>query len=690
MRALIRRGAVLLLSLGVLLLLARPGTAGTTDDALSASKYFARLFIVTCAFSHASSDDPIGKPGQSGASHRHDFFGNTSTDAASTLPSMLRAGTTCNRSGDTAGYWMPSVLEDGTPLRPGIATFYYRAPGVDPGAVTVFPPGFKMVAGDAEAMTPQPLRVVEWSCRSEGAKKPWRAGIPQCGPGSALAFRSNFPDCWNGRDLDSANHRSHVAYSDNQARCPSGFPVRIPEISMTVTYPGQHDGVLSLATHSPFGGHADFFNTWQPTALADLVHGCLHADRECSTFYGPGGAEPITPVSSPGAAVPVATAALSQVSPVAGDFAQHSAISADGTRVAFEQHSAGRSDVLVRAGDGAAQTVSVARGGTPADGDSYAPTMSANGRLVAFSSDATNLVPNDTNGVRDVFVRDLRTGTTTRLTGAGGQPDGPSTSPRLSADGRFLAFTSFAANLVPGDSNRQPDVFRVTLATRAVQPVSVAAGGDLGDRASAAPDISADGRFVAFGSWARGLTADDTNRWSDVFVRDMTAGRTELASRTDRGGQVDNSSYAPSVSDDGRLVAFESAGTNIVTGDKGARDVFVRDLPSARTYRVSGHTYQRVEGDSMAADLSGDGSTVVFASANRRLAGNGGAAADVYSARPDGSGVRLVSARGDQPSGFPSVSRDGRAVAFESTSGTLAGGTTRGRLHVYRALLAPR
>jgi Tol biopolymer transport system component len=297
-------------------------------------------------------------------------------------------------------------------------------------------------------------------------------------------------------------------------------------------------------------------------------------------------------------------------------------------------------------------------------------------------------VAGDTNGVRDVFVRDMQTGSTVRIAGASGQPDGPSTAPRLSADGRFLALTSFADNLVPGDANRLPDIFRVNLAAVQIQAVSVAADGALGDRPSAAADISADGRFVAFSSWARHLTADDTNKWSDVFVRDMTNAHTSLASRTDLGGQVNNSSYAPSVSDDGTSVAFESAATNIVIGDKGARDVFVRNLATSHTYRVSGHTYQRVDGPSAAADLSGDGSTVVFQSSNWRLAGNGASAADVFSARPDGSDLRLVSAGGDQPSGFPSVSNDGRTVAFESASSTLSAGTAPGELHVYRATLS--
>jgi hypothetical protein len=174
----VRRLVIILVST-LMALVGWPVSAPAADDdlAVTASKYLDRLFIVTCAYSHSSSDDPIGKPGQPGASHHHDFFGNTSTDAFSTVDSMLAAGTTCNRAGDTAGYWMPSVMEDGEPVTPGVATFYYRAPGPDPSAVQAFPEDFRMIAGDPEATSAQRLKVVEWACRDEGAKKPWRADI---------------------------------------------------------------------------------------------------------------------------------------------------------------------------------------------------------------------------------------------------------------------------------------------------------------------------------------------------------------------------------------------------------------------------------------------------------------------------------------------------------------------------------
>jgi Tol biopolymer transport system component len=466
--------------------------------------------------------------------------------------------------------------------------------------------------------------------------------------------------------------------------------VHLPEIAMTTTYPGLHGGSLTLSTESPFAGHADFWNTWQPGAQASLVDSCLRAARECGDYAGPDGAEPLLSPRPPAPSIPSAASSVSRLSP-AGDattYAQAAAVSADGAWVAYERRAAGRSEVVRQSrSGGSAQVVSVSSAGVASNGDSYSPTISGDGRYVAFVSDATNLVAGDTNRVRDVFVRDTLTGRTTRVTGTGGQPNGASVYPKLSDDGRFLAFTSLADNIIAGDTNRYPDVFRYALGSGAIDLVSTAPGGVLGNQASSLPDISPDGRWVAFSSWARNLAPADTNRWSDVFVRDMSTGQTELASLTDRNRAPNSSSYAPSISDDGRYVAFESAATNLVTGDKGARDVFVRDRATGQTTRISGQAYKKVSGLSTAAEISGDGSTVLFQSSNLRLARNGAAALDVYAACPDGSGLRLVSSGGDQPSGFPSVDRTGSVAAFESTSATFAPGATAGDLEVYAATL---
>jgi Tol biopolymer transport system component len=657
-----------------------------------------RDFITVCSFSHRSGDDPIAHFGHPGVSHSHDFWGNTSTDANSTVASMQAASTTCNRPGDLAGYWMPTVLSDGKPVTPAEATFYYRGQGLEPGDITAFPPDFRMIAGDPSATTAQPLTAVEWACREEGAKKPWRADIPSCPSGSDLAFRVNFPDCWNGRDTDSADHRSHVAYRTNTGACPVTHPVAVPEISMTVTYHDVVGGQVSLSSGSVFSGHADFLNAWHQPDLADLIQSCLARRRQCSSFQGPGGAGAVADVAAP---LPPAGGPVPRVSRAsdgragAGHFSQSPALSADGRWLAYEAFSAGVSRVMVLdRRSGATSLVSVAAGGAAADDGSYDPALSADGRYVAFRSSATNLVPGDTNASSDIFVRDLRQSVTTRqsVSASGAEADLNSYAPAISADGRWLAFESFADNLVGGDTNRRDDVFERDLQTGHTSRVSVANDGRQGDKMSSSPSLSADGRYVAFDSWARNLTGDDRNEWSDVFVRDTGGATTTLVSAGFKGPAADNSSYGPSISDDGTKVAFESAATNVVPHDQGFRDVFVRDLVRRSTVRVSGQDGKRLDGFSSDAALSGDGRWVTFQSANSRLlAGDGNGVSDVVVVNlASGAAWRASSAASatrdsDDPSGYPAISGDGAIVAFESTAGNLVPRARAGALEVYTA-----
>jgi Tol biopolymer transport system component len=675
------------------------GLAGADDDPSPVAGIDrVRDFITVCAFSHRSADDPIAHFGQPGDSHSHDFWGNTSTDANSTLASMLAASTTCNRPGDLAGYWMPTVLSDGKPVTPAEATFYYRGEGLDPADITAFPPDFRMIAGDPSATTAQPLTAVEWACREEGAKKPWRADIPSCPAGSDVAFRVNFPDCWNGRDTDSADHRSHVAYRTDTGACPATHPVAVPQISMTVTYHDVGGGQLSLSSGSVFSGHADFLNAWHQADLADLIQSCLARRRQCGPFQGPGGAGPVADVDAP---LPPATGPLPRVTRAsdgragAGHFSQSPALSADGRWLAFEAFSAGVSRVMVvDRRTGVTSPVSIGAGGAAADGGSYDPALSADGRYVTFRSSATNLVPGDTNASSDIFVRDMRQGVTTRqsVSASGVQADLNSYAPAISADGRWLAFESFADNLVGGDTNRSEDVFERDLQTGHMTRVSVANDGRQADKMSSSPAVSADGRYVAFDSWGRNLTADDRNEWSDVFVRDTVGATTTLVSAGFKGLAANNSSYAPSISDDGTKVAFESAATNMVPHDQGFRDVFVRDVVGRITARISGQDGKRLDGFSSDAALSGDGRWVTFQSANSRLLpGDANGVSDVVVVNlASGAAWRASSAisatrDSDNPSGYPTISGDGSSVAFESTAGNLVHRGRAGALEVYTA-----
>jgi Tol biopolymer transport system component len=222
---------------------------------------------------------------------------------------------------------------------------------------------------------------------------------------------------------------------------------------------------------------------------------------------------------------------------------------------------------------GRTSRVTLTAGDTEADARSYAPAISTDARFVAFVSEATNVVPGDTNGVADVFLRDRWAGTTVRVSGA--NADAPSDAPAISADGRYVAFTSEAA-LVPGDTNGMADVFVRDVRTGSLRRVNVSTTGAQANALTVSPTMSADGRYVAFTSEAA-LVPGDTDGVADVFLRDLRAGATVRASLAADGGQGDGGSYHGVVTPDGRYVAFASAATNLVPGDtNGVTDAFLR------------------------------------------------------------------------------------------------------------------
>src|SRR5205823_5466864 len=210
--------------------------------------------------------------------------------------------------------------------------------------------------------------------------------------------------------------------------------------------------------------------------------------------------------------------------------------------------------------------------GAEANGTSFAPAISADGRFVAFPSEATNLVPGDTNGVTDVFVRDRRTGTTERVSvsSAGAEANGTSFTPAISADGRFVAFSSDATNLVGRDTNGAVDVFVNDRMTGMTERVSVDSTGAQANAASIeqfCPALSGDGRFVAFESDATNLVPGDTNGVADVFVHDRLTATTERVSVDSAGAQANDKSDFPAISADGSVVAFVSTASNLVPDD---------------------------------------------------------------------------------------------------------------------------
>lgn len=255
-----------------------PNTSG--KKALSLAQLRGVNFVSGCGFSHRNADDPIVYPNQPGKSHDHTFLGNDTTNAFSTVGTMLGASTSCRRPGDTAAYWVPTLISaSGTAVVPRAATVYYRRHTLD--ALRTFPLGFKLVAGNSKATSPQSLRVTSWNCGPQAEVRP-QSTIPTCPDAgrNGLTLHVQFPDCWDGTNLDSADHQSHMAYS-TRGRCPADRPVALPALQVNVRYPSAGGAGLALASGGQYSGHADFFNTWNQMRLERLVNGCLNALRHC-------------------------------------------------------------------------------------------------------------------------------------------------------------------------------------------------------------------------------------------------------------------------------------------------------------------------------------------------------------------------------------------------------------------------
>ena len=238
-------------------------------------------FVTDCAHSHSAPDDPIVHPDKPGYSHMHDFFGNTATDAGSDLASLLDGETTCQMKRDTAAYWAPQLQRDGLPVTPSKASAYYRAaPGVDPTLVEAFPPGLMIVAGDmtSNASSPQDVDLAGWTC---GTATTLASFPPACPPSAPLRAVITFPDCWDGHNVDSEDHRSHMANSSD-GLCPHSHPVHVPQLTFAVSYPvtGDPSG-LALASGSAHGIHADFVNAWDQDGLVNEIESCLHRGAVC-------------------------------------------------------------------------------------------------------------------------------------------------------------------------------------------------------------------------------------------------------------------------------------------------------------------------------------------------------------------------------------------------------------------------
>lgn len=339
------------------------------------------------------------------------------------------------------------------------------------------------------------------------------------------------------------------------------------------------------------------------------------------------------------------------------------------------------------------ERVSVATDGTQTNSYSGRMALSSNGRYVAFESNASNLVPGDTNNVSDIFVHDRQTGMTERVSVAsdGTEANNYSQTPSISADGRYVAFTSLASNLIAKDVDTNMEVYVHDRQTGVTERVSVPSDGTHADNSSRNGVISGDGRYVAFISPASNLVPNDTNNGNDVFVHDRQTGVTERVSISSDGTQIIRAyTEYPSISNDGRYVAFETSAPDLVPGDtNGVVDTFVHDRQTGTTEIVS-NAYDGSPSNGnniMYPSISGNGRYVMFDSgATNLIPGltNNTLNIFVHDRQNNTTDIVTVSSDGTQANGpstdkYSSVRRisdDGRYVVFGSFATNLVPGDT--------------
>ncbi|WEH42962.1 DUF1996 domain-containing protein [Streptomyces sp. AM 2-1-1] len=243
-------------------------------------------FNATCTYSHSKPDDPIVLPGLPGASHMHSFFGNKSTDAFSTTQSLrAHTPTSCTPADDLSAYWIPTLYQGDTAIEPEGMIVYYGSRLTDPAATVPFPQGFRMIAGSAKTQTPTPAGSPgQFWCAGEGGEigRSADGNWPVCAPKAHLTHQLVFPDCWDGKNLDSPDHKSHVAFTYD-GKCSGAYPVAIPNLSFVTSYPTSGGtGGFRLASGMASSIHGDFFNAWDNAALGHRVRDCINQKAKCS------------------------------------------------------------------------------------------------------------------------------------------------------------------------------------------------------------------------------------------------------------------------------------------------------------------------------------------------------------------------------------------------------------------------
>jgi hypothetical protein len=249
-------------------------------------------FRTICAFSHMAFDDPIVYPGRPGVSHLHAFFGNTGVNAFSTKDSIASSGnSTCSGGiANRTAYWIPALIDTrtGAPVVPAFTIWYYKTftvPAYPLSENKAIPSGLRMVAGDMRATGPQTM--AHWNCFGVGGTN--SATIPNCAPGQSVEMHVTFPACWDGVNLDSDNHKSHMAYSRGAEGCPNSHPVAVPNIILNVRYLVQNANDPTFwrlssdmnGNGAGLSAHADWFDGWVPAIRDTWVRNCSQSPRNC-------------------------------------------------------------------------------------------------------------------------------------------------------------------------------------------------------------------------------------------------------------------------------------------------------------------------------------------------------------------------------------------------------------------------
>ncbi|MFJ5154912.1 DUF1996 domain-containing protein [Streptomyces sp. NPDC088353] len=270
---------------------ANPPVAGATPSAENPPHRYFHEFQANCSFTHTRPDDPIVYPQQPGKSHDHTFMGNTTTDANSTTASLDAGGTTCKAPGDRSGYWVPTLYNGDQPVLPvGPQTIYYKAGVTDYTSVRSFPKGLRFVVGNplqsAQEFRNSPGFVEGWECGDSYFNVDFPANCPNR-PDVQLNIRFQAPSCWDGKYLDTPDHRSHMAYpvvkpGTNDNICPADHPVALPMIEFKMAFPVNGDmSRVRLSSGAAWSFHYDFFNAWDEPTLAALVGHCIVGGLQC-------------------------------------------------------------------------------------------------------------------------------------------------------------------------------------------------------------------------------------------------------------------------------------------------------------------------------------------------------------------------------------------------------------------------